>query len=108
MPWGYEVFNLTPAGEPVYATDMAAAVGKKQLPIYPWMARLAFFGFWHATHGRVPTAPGSWRFYSYPVVMDGKKLSEVYSCRYSSKDAFRYTNGRYEDWVPKAERKSSP
>ncbi len=107
MPWDYEVFNLTPPGEPVYAADMATAVGKKQLPIYPWMARLAFFGFWHLTRGRVPTAPGSWRFYSYPVVMDGKKLAGVYTCRYSSKDAFRYTDGRYEDWVPKTERKSN-
>ncbi len=108
MSWDYEVFNLTPPGEPVYAADMAAAVGKKMLPIYPWMARLAFFGFWHTTRGRVPTAPGSWRFYSYPVVMDGRKLAGVYTCRHSSKDAFRFTDGRYEGWVPETEQKPKP
>jgi len=98
--WDYNVFNITPTGEPVFAPDMAEAVGKGVLPIKPWMARFAFFFFWHATRGRIPTCPGSWRFYSYPVVMSGEKLAQIYSCKYSSKDAFQYTDGRYEDWVP--------
>ena len=98
----YEVFNLTPTGTPVFSKDMAQAVGKRVLPIKPWMARLAFFFFWHATRGRIPTCPGSWRFYSYPVLMSGEKLAKVYTCAYSSKDAFRYTNGRYEEYVPAA------
>jgi nucleoside-diphosphate-sugar epimerase len=97
----YEVFNITPVGEPVYAQDMANAVGKKILPVHPFFVRIAFFFFWHATRGRIPTCPGSWRFYSYPVLMSGKKLSGVYTCAYSSKDAFQYTNGRYEYAVPK-------
>lgn len=105
MDWEYEVFNLTPDSEPVFAPDMAHAVGKSVLPITPWMARIAFFFFWHATRGRVPTCPGSWRFYSYPVLMSGKKLSGVYRCRYTSKDAFQYTDGRYQDWVPKDQKK---
>lgn len=99
-PSKYEVYNITPVSEPVYAPDMAKAVGKRILPIQPWMARIAFFGFWHGTRGKVPTCPGSWRFYSYPIVMSGEKLATVYTCRYSSKDAFRYTDGRYEDFVP--------
>jgi nucleoside-diphosphate-sugar epimerase len=104
----YEVFNITPEGEPVYAKDMAEAVGKRILPIQPWMARVAFFFFWHGTRGKVPTAPGSWRFYSYPVVMSGAKLATVYRCRYSSKDAFQYTDGRYEEWVPAEKRRAKP
>lgn len=99
--WDYNVFNITPTGEPVFARDMANAVGKKVLPIQPWMARLAFFVFWHLTRGRIPTCPGSWRFYSYPLLMSGEKLKQIYHCKYSSKDAFQYTDGRYEDWVPK-------
>jgi nucleoside-diphosphate-sugar epimerase len=102
----YMVFNITPKGEPVLAPDMAAAVGKKILPITPWMARIAFWGFWHATRGKVPTCPGSWRFYSYPVLMSGEKLSTVYECKYSSKDAFKYTDGRYQEWVPEEKRLS--
>lgn len=108
MDWEYNVFNITPVSEPVFARDMAAAVGKKILPIQPWMARLAFFFFWHATRGKIPTCPGSWRFYSYPVVMSGEKLKAVYECQYSSKDAFRFTDGRYEKWVPEAQRRPKP
>jgi len=100
MAWDYNVFNIVPVGEAVYAPDMARAVGKRVLPIQPWMARLAFWFFWHATRGRIPTCPGSWRFYSYPVLMSGEKLAMVYTCQYSSKDAFQYTDGRYESWVP--------
>lgn len=108
MPWEYNVFNIVPVSEPVYASDMANAVGKKILPIKPWMARLAFFCFWHGSRGKVPTCPGSWRFYSYPIVMSGKKLAQVYQCRYTSKDAFQYTDGRYEDWVPEESKRPKP
>lgn len=106
--WECEVFNITPVGEPVFASDMAAAVGKKILPIQPWMARLAFAFFWHITRGRIPTCPGSWRFYSYPVLMSGEKLTAIYQCKYSSKDAFKYTDGRYEWYVPEKQRLSRP
>ncbi len=99
-PQPYEVYNITPLGELVFAADMAKAVGKRVLPIYPWMARVAFFFFWHATRGKVPTCPGSWRFYSYPIVMSGEKLATIYQCAYTSKAALRYTSGRYEAYVP--------
>ncbi len=101
-PEAYDVFNITPPGNPVLAPEMADAVGKKVLPIQPWMARIAFFFFWHATRGRIPTSKGGWRFYSYPVVMDGTKLTTKagYQYKYRSGDAFRYTNGRYEEYVP--------
>lgn len=104
-PWQggrMEIFNITPPGEPVYAKDMARAVGKKTLPIMPWMARIAYFFFWHFTRGKIPTAPGSWRFYSYPLVVDGTKLTKLwgYEYKYPSFDAFYYTNGRYEWFVP--------
>ncbi len=103
----YEVFNITPPGKPVLAPEMAAAVGKRVLPIYPWMARVAFFFFWHITRGRIPTSRGGWRFYSYPIVMDGTKLTKVYgyTYKYLSGDAFRYTGGRYENYVPPALRR---
>jgi hypothetical protein len=91
----------------VYAPDMAKAVGKRILPIYPWMARIAFWFFWHVTRGRIPTCPGSWRFYSYPVLMSGEKLATQYQCQYTSRDAFQYTDGRYEEFVPVELRKSS-
>lgn len=106
MGWDYNVFNIVPVSEPVFASDMAKAVDKKVLPIQPWMARCAFFFFWHTTRGKVPTCPGSWRFYSYPLLMSGEKLATIYACKYTSKDAFQYTDGRYEGWVPEKYKQS--
>lgn len=103
----YTIFNITPPGEPVLAPHMAEAVGKKIIPVRPWMVRLAYFFFWHATRGKVPTSKGIWRFYSYPIVLDGSKLIRIHNYTYSypSRDAFKYTTGRYEQYVPKEMRR---
>jgi nucleoside-diphosphate-sugar epimerase len=104
----YDVVNLAPPGEPVLAPQMAHSVGKGVLPVRPFMVRAAFFVFWHLSRGKIPNGRGVWRFYSYPVVMDGTKLTREYGYRYSrsSYDAFYYTNGRYEEVVPEASRRS--
>lgn len=93
----YEAFNICPPGEVVTGKDMAAAVGKRTLPIQPWMARIAFFVFWHITRGRIPTSRGSWKGYSYPIAVDGSKLTDMYGYHYkhSSKEAFVKREGRY-------------
>jgi len=100
----YEVFNICPPGPAVLGPDMAEAVGKRTLPIRPWMARLPFAFLWHATRGKIPTAKGSWKGYSYPIAVDGSKLTRVYGYeyRYPSLDAFRYSDGEYEEFVPEA------
>jgi nucleoside-diphosphate-sugar epimerase len=102
----YEVFNLAPPGEPVRARHMARAVGKKVLPVAPWMVRVVYFIFWHLTRGKIPTGRGVWRFYSYPVLIDGGKISREchYTYRYDSLTAFQTTPGRYEQYVPPEKR----
>ena len=104
---GYEVFNICPPGPVVLGPDMAESVGKRQLPIAPWMVRSAFFVFWHLTRGKIPTGRGAWRGYSYPIAVDGSKVTRVlgYNYQYSSPDAFRYTDGAYEQYVPVESRK---
>lgn len=102
----FEIFNITPPGDPVLAPHMADAVGKRVLPVTPSMVRFAFFIFWHITRGKIPTGKSAWRFYSYPIVLDGSKITKMYgySYTYNSHDAFRYTLGRYESFVPEEKR----
>jgi nucleoside-diphosphate-sugar epimerase len=107
-PQGYEVYNLTPTGPFLRATEMAAAVGKRVLWLPPVLVRLVFFLFWHGTRGRIPTAPGSWRFYAYPLLLSGDKLATVRPCRYNSVTAFTTTAGRYEALLPEVVRRASP
>ena len=79
---------------------MARINKKKVLPLFPWMIRFPFSFFWHITRGRVPTAPEVWRFYSYPILLEGDKLKDLYKCQYSGKEAIEYTDGIYESTVP--------
>lgn len=103
VPVTYEAFNLAPSGAAVRGRDMAHAVGKRIIPVFPWMVRVAFFFVWHLTRGRIPTAPGSWKGYSYPIGVDGSKVTRVlgYHYQYKSYEAFYHTKGRYEHVVPK-------
>lgn len=104
---GYEVFNICPPGAVVLGADMAKAVGKRVLPVAPWMVRLPFFVFWHLTRGKIPTGPGAWKSYSYPIAVDGSKVTRElgYPYAYESLDAFYYTDGAYEYAVPPLQRR---
>lgn len=98
----YEVFNICPPGDVVRGTDMARAVGKRMLTVLPFMVRLPFSLLWHLSRGKVPTGRGAWKSYSYPIAVDGSKLTREYGYEYghSSFDAFYYTDGAYEAFVP--------
>lgn len=104
----YEVFNICPPGEVVRGADMARAVGKKTILVQPWMVRIPFFFFWHLTRGKIPTARGAWKGYSYPIAVDGSKVTKKLSYTYQHEgyDAFYYTDGVYEYAVPPASRKN--
>lgn len=110
LDFKYEAFNLCPPGAEVRGKDMAAAVGKRQLLVAPWMVRLAFFVFWHLTRGKVPTGKGAWKSYSYPIAVDGSKVTKMlgYHYKHAALDAFRYTDGTYEPYVPQESRHAKP
>lgn len=97
-----DLYNLTPPGDVVVPSDMAVATGKRVLILPPICIRIAFFFARHLSLGKVPTAAGAWRYYSYPIVMDGSKVTTAlgYTYQYSSKEAFTTTEGKYAHVVP--------
>lgn len=101
-PSPFEIYNLAPPGEVVGPRDMAAIVGKKIIWLHPRIIQVMFFIMYHLTRGKIPTSRGGWRFYSFPIVMDGTKVTRDFGFSYAheSKDAFSKTAGRYEYAVP--------
>lgn len=83
--------------------EMANLTGKIAIYIPPRLAQIGFGFVWHLTRGRIPTAPGVWKFMAYPICVDGSlvttELGHTYS--YSSKQAISELRGRYTPSVKK-------
>ncbi len=100
---GISIYNGVSGNDWLDGKGMARAVGKQAIVLPPIVVRLMFTLAWHLTRGRIPTAPGSWLFYSYPIVMSGEKLKELYRCRYSSWEAVTTKEGTCKFFVPRVQ-----
>lgn len=93
----FEVFNLAPPGDVLRGQDMAAVVGKPAFTILPQLVRLAFFLVWHLSLGKIPTAPGVWKTYSYPIAVDGSKVTSQlgYEYQFNAREAVSSEAGKF-------------
>jgi len=82
-PGSYRVFNVAPQ-KFMNAAEIVAAYGKHALSIPKEFLRISFFIFRHLSLGRLPTSKGGWKFYAFPLVVDGGAIGREYDFQYSS------------------------
>lgn len=90
-------FNLAPSGFITFK-EAAKYLGKKILPVPHFVARIFFFFVWHLSLGKIPVPPGVIKSYSFPIVVDGSKItSSGFNYQYSCLDALLAIKGRFKD-----------
>lgn len=100
MTWGgakgeYEIFNLAPPGF-FLLKDMARAIGKTTIHIPRWLGKLGFSFLWYVFRGRFPTVPAGINSYTYPIIVDGSKITrQGFQYQFSVEDALKAQKGRY-------------
>lgn len=92
----YETYILSP-NDLILASDMARVFNKPIIKVPPILIRFAFYLAWHLSGGKVPTSYGGWRFFCYPIAVDGSLITKKYGFEYSytSRDALEKDEGRY-------------
>ncbi len=93
---GYETYILSP-NDLIFAKDMGMLFNKTVIKIPPILIRFAFFIAWHLSQGKIPTSRGGWRFFCFPIPVDGSKISREcgFEYSYSSREALEKEDGRY-------------
>lgn len=86
----YAVYNLVGGGEPITGSEFAKLLGKKYVYLHPELLSVMFTLLWYGTFGRIGTVPGSYKAYSYPVIVDGTRIEEEldFTYTYTSRESF--------------------
>ncbi len=99
-----EVFNASPE-DYLTAKDLGDLIGKRPLVVPPVVLRMAFAALWRMTRGRIQTPPGAWKFLTFPIAVDGTRLTSTYGYhyRFTSREALLAVKGRYAEELSTAE-----
>ena len=79
----YKIYNLVPDGGYIDAKEMGQILNKKVIHITPFFVRILCFFAWHLTRGKIPTGRGVWTSYSYPIIVDGTKITRDFDFKYT-------------------------
>jgi len=102
----YEIFNIAPPGF-LLLKEMARAIGKKTIRIPMWLGKLGFAFLWYAFRGLVPTVPVAINSYTYPIIVDGSKITGFgYKYKFGCGEALAASQGRYALKAEELKRKS--
>jgi nucleoside-diphosphate-sugar epimerase len=93
----FAIFHLCPPGDVITPERMAEVMGARTLYLSPAVIWFGFFGARHLTRGRIPTSRGVWRFYGYPIAVDGSRITAEtgYQYKYDTETALTTLKGRY-------------
>lgn len=76
--------------------DIAKILKKASLKIPHPLAKLAFSFLWHLSLGKIPTPPGTINSYSYPILVDGSKITKLgFEYHYNCTDALLANKGKF-------------
>lgn len=100
VPLGVTNYIVSP-NDIITGREMARIMGKYGIHIPGWAAATVFFIAWHLSRGRVPTGPDVWKFFAYPICVDGSRVTDTlgYHYRYTSIQAISTLSGRYNPTV---------
>jgi nucleoside-diphosphate-sugar epimerase len=105
---GFQVFNVSPS-DFLGSAVLGRLFDKRVVVLPPALLRALFFLTWHGSRGAVTTPRGAWKFLTYPIRVDGGRLSQIhgYEYRYSSLQALVAQEGRYAPPSPALQPSSS-
>ena len=76
--------------------EIAKIFKKKAFKIPHSIAKIFFFLTWHLSLGKIPTPPGVINSYSYPIIVDGTKITKFgFVYKYNSTDALLAAKGKF-------------
>ena len=97
----YEILNIAPA-DFFLLKDMAKEIGKLSIRVPMRLGKLCFGALWHLSRGRIPTVPAGINSYTYPIIVDGSKITNYgFKYQYTGREALKADRGYYSRFVDK-------